>query len=235
MSKRATRGRLGESARSATGPGGAAPIHHEITRRSLNRIASLSDGVFSIAMTLIVFQISAPAPATVHSEAELWHALGKLAPSIVTYLMSFLTLGIFWHGQQAQFNHLEHGDRELAWIHLTYLAVVAILPFSTLLLAKFITYRIALLIYWFNTLLLGGVLFVAWWYAVRAGLTKADVTPEVARAVERRLAFAQLLFAIAAAVCVINTSWSIASIVVVQLGIVFQRPIRFSARLATRG
>jgi uncharacterized membrane protein len=68
-------------------------------------------------------------------------SLECLAPSMSTYVMSFLTLGIFWLGQQAQLNHFGHGTRVLSWIHLGFLCAVSLMPFSTALLAAFITNR----------------------------------------------------------------------------------------------
>jgi hypothetical protein len=56
---------------------------------------------------------------------------------VITYLMSFLTLGIFWNEQQAQLNHLERSDRHLTWIHMAFLFAVSLMPFSTRLLAEF--------------------------------------------------------------------------------------------------
>ena len=64
--------------------------------------------------------------------------------------MSFLTLGIFWAGQQTQLNHIGEGTRDLTWIHLGFLFTITLLPLSTRLLAEFITYRGALGIYWLN-------------------------------------------------------------------------------------
>jgi uncharacterized membrane protein len=72
--------------------------------------------------------------------------------------MSFLTLGIFSVGQQTQLNHLLQSDRDLSWIHLAFLFAVTLTPFSTMLLAEFVTFRLALLAYWCNILLLGAVL-----------------------------------------------------------------------------
>jgi uncharacterized membrane protein len=82
-------------------------------------------------MTLLVLDIRVPAVGTVHTEGELWHALLELLPRFVMYAMSFLTLGIFWVGQQTQLNQLERADRDLAWLHIWFLAAVAIMPFST--------------------------------------------------------------------------------------------------------
>ena len=103
--------------------------------------------------------------------------LGALAPRVVMYLMSFMTLGIFWTGQQTQFNALSGANRDLSWIHIVFLAAVSITPFSTSLLAEFITLRTALLIYWANILILGIVLYVSWRYAQRAGLVERRIRP----------------------------------------------------------
>jgi hypothetical protein len=93
------------------------------------------------------------------------------------YLMSFLTLGILWIGQQTQLNHLTRSDRSLSWIHILFLLAVSITPFSTMLLAEFTAYRLALLEYWLNILLLGSTLYFSWVCATEKGLVKNDLTP----------------------------------------------------------
>ncbi|HLI29551.1 MAG TPA: TMEM175 family protein, partial [Terriglobia bacterium] len=138
-------------------------------------------------------------------------------PRFLMYLMSFLTLGIFWVGQQTQLNHLARSDRNLTWIHIAFLFAVSITPFSTTLLAEYPRYRIALLTYWVNILLLGAVLYGSWGYATRRSLVKDDLPLEVQAAICRRIKIAQALYALGALLCVINTYWSITFIVLVQL------------------
>ena len=127
--------------------------------RSIERLAALSDGVFAVAMTLLVLDLRAPAIAAVHSEANCGRSWRRWLPHLLVYLMSFLTLGIFWVGQQTQLNYFARGDRDLAWIYLAFLFAVTLMPFSTALMAGFITYRVALAEYWVNVLLLGVILF----------------------------------------------------------------------------
>jgi uncharacterized membrane protein len=194
--------------------------------QSLERLAALSDGVFAVAMTLLVLDLHVPLSAAVHDERGLWRALAALAPSLVTYFMSFLTLGIFWVGQQTQISQFARGDRDLAWIHLGFLLVVSLVPFSTALLSAFIGYRLALVVYWANILLLGVLLFASWRYAERTRLVHDTVTPEMRRAVERRIFVAQALYAFGAALCVVSTYASIAVIVLVQLNYVFAPRVR---------
>ncbi len=141
-----------------------------IAGQSIERLAALSDGVFAVAMTLLVLDLHTPAEAAIHSESELWRAIVTLAPRLLVYLMSFLTLGIFWVGQQTQLNHLNRSDRNLAWIYLTFLFGISIMPFSTSLMAAFISYRLALLTYWANIFILGAILLASWRYALAAAL-----------------------------------------------------------------
>jgi uncharacterized membrane protein len=194
-----------------------AASYNQIAGRSVERLAALSDGVFAVAMTLLVLDLRAPAAEAVHSEQDLWRALATLSPRLVMFAMSFLTLGIFWVGQQTQLNHLARSDRSLSWIHILFLFAVSITPFSTSLLAGFPTYRIALLTYWANILFLGAVLYFSWVCAMGTGLVKDDLPLQGATAIKRRILIAQGLYAFGALLCVIGTWWSIGFIVLVQL------------------
>jgi uncharacterized membrane protein len=131
--------------------------------------------------------------------------------------MSFMTLGIFWNGQQAQLNSFTRSDRNLSWIHIAFLFAVSLMPFSTRLLAGFILYRSVLIAYWANILLLGVVLYGSWQYAERAGLLRENVTREKQCAMERRILAAQGFYALGACLCLINNYVSIVFIVLVQL------------------
>ena len=192
-------------------------LYNRIAGQSLERLAALSDGIFAVVMTLLVLDLHTPAVELIHSEHDLGRALITLAPRLLPYLMTFLTLGIFWVGQQTQLNHLARSDRHLTWIHLAFLFAVTLTPFSTTLLAGFIRYRLALLVYWGNILLLGAVLYGSWGYAIRARLPKEDMPPDIPAAICRRIIIAQGLYAFGTLLCVINTYWSIGFIVLVQL------------------
>jgi uncharacterized membrane protein len=131
--------------------------------------------------------------------------------------MSFLTLGIFWVGQQTQLNHIERSERHFTWIHLAFLFLVTLMPFSTRLLTEFITFRTALVAYWANILLLGATLYLSWGRATQAKLIKSYTPPEVPPAICRRILIAQSVYGFGALLCILNTYWSIAFIVLAQL------------------
>ena len=195
--------------------------YNAIAGQNVERLAALSDGVFAIAMTLLVLDLRVPVSTGIHTESGLWHTLLLLAPRLVPYLLSFMTLGIFWIGQQTQLNQFARTDRTLTWIHIGFLFAVSIMPFSTGLLAEFITYRLSVIVYWLNLLLLGLMLWSSVRYAWRVRLMKEEFTSEIVAVHERRILTYQALYAVGALLCVINTYVSIGFIILLELNSVF--------------
>ncbi|WP_220197075.1 TMEM175 family protein [Ktedonospora formicarum] len=199
-------------------------IHYNLfAGRSLERLSALSDGIFAIATTLLVLNLHVPqaAEAAAHLDSEqlLLGALLRHLPELVTYLMSFMTLGIFWIGQQTQMSHFTESNRNYSWIQLGFLATVTLMPFSTSLLATFIQLRVALIIYWLNILLMGIALLVGLIYGQRSGLLKEQSRQET-RHQFKRIVIAQALYAVGALLCIIHPYVSIGFIVLVQLNYV---------------
>lgn len=205
--------------------------YNRIAGQSVERLAALSDGVFAVAMTLLVLDLHAPAIEAVHSETDLWHALLHIAPRLLIYVLSFMTLGIFWVGQQTQLNCLARSSRDLTWTHLGFLLAVSLTPFSTALMAEFLTYRTALAVYWANIALLGGILYATWRCAVRSGLVRAEIPADMGQGVERRIIIAQSLYGFGALLCVFSTYWSIGFIILVQLNYVLAPRLGFLSRI----
>ena len=135
--------------------------------------------------------------------------------------MSFTTLGIFWVGQGTQLSLLARSDRNYSWLQLAFLLAVTLVPFSTGLLARFPTFRVALVEHWLNIVLLGMTLLAGLQYGLRAGLFKHTEMPEVAPLMRGRIVIAQSLYAVATATCIVFPTWvSIALIFLVQLNYV---------------
>jgi len=90
---------------------------------------------------------------------------------------------------------------------------------------------LALVLYWLNIAIIGAIIYAGWSYARRAGLTSDEVTPEVSHAVRRRIIVAQALYALGAALCVIDTRLSIGFIVLVQLNFAIAPGIPILSRI----
>jgi len=186
-------------------------------------------------MTLLVLDLHVPTTEmverivnTTHQNHEyaLWSQLAPLGFRFIPYIMSFLTLGVFWIAQQTQLNHLiARSNRHLTWIHIGFLLAVTLIPFSTGLLAEFMAYRVALVVYWFNIFLIGLALFGSWHYAMWAGLMREDVDTTVLYMNRRRNLIAQAFYAFGALLCIFSTYVSIAFIFLVQLYFVIAPPL----------
>jgi uncharacterized membrane protein len=96
------------------------------------RLEALSDGVFAVAITLLVLEISVPAG----SEDDLLEALVDQWPSYLAYVVSFATVGAIWLAHNAVTHYLHHADALLLRLNLLLLLVVSFLPFPTRLLAE---------------------------------------------------------------------------------------------------
>ena len=205
--------------------------YHRFAGSSLDRLAALSDGVFAVAMTLLVLDLKAPSVPN-RAQQPIWSGGGgsehplahgllhDVAPRLLPYLMSFLTLGIFWVGQQTQLQSFTRSNRALTWIHLTFLLAVTLLPFSTGLLAQDISYRLSVAVYWLNLLALGVVLYVSLRYAEHAGVISDETTNEMREAMAQRIVVYQTLYALAALTCLINTYLAIGLLFALQVNAV---------------
>ena len=100
-------------------------------------MSGFSDGVFSIAITLLVLEIGVPAG----SEDDLLGALAAQWPSYLAYLVSFATIGAVWFGHTVITEYLDHANSVLIRLNLLLLLVVSFLPFPTRLLAEYATER----------------------------------------------------------------------------------------------
>jgi uncharacterized membrane protein len=93
---------------------------------SKNRVEAFSDGVFAIAITLLVLTVAQP-----RSYRDLAHELATQWPSLAAYAVSFAVIGIMWINHHSVFMHLELVDRGLLYINLLLLMTIAFLPYPT--------------------------------------------------------------------------------------------------------
>ena len=103
-------------------PPASSPVHYiRLAGGDAARIAARERRVFAFAATLLVLDFHTPEIADVHSESELAAALLASAPRLLPWLLSLMTLGIFWLGQQTQLTQLDRSNRSLTWLHFLFL------------------------------------------------------------------------------------------------------------------
>lgn len=148
------------------------------------RTEALSDGVFAIAATLLVLNLEVPdLPRPDGSEAGgLSEAVANLAPSVLSYVLSFAVILAFWTSHRAIFRHVVHVDRPLSWLNGLFLLVVAFLPFSTGLFDRYAQEPLAVAVYVGSIVAARLAATAVWWYAsARSDLVSNAVEPKHAR------------------------------------------------------
>lgn len=102
------------------------------------RIEAFSDGVFAIAITLLILELKVPPHESIHSVADLWNGLVQLWPSYFAFVLSFIILLISWVNHHYLFNELEKSSRPFLYANGFLLLTITFMPFPTALLAEYI-------------------------------------------------------------------------------------------------
>ena len=105
---------------------------------SNSRLEMFSDGVFAIAITLLIIEIKVPALHQMHSRNDVWVALAHLWPSFFAFFLSFTIIFISWYGHHALFNALDKTSNLFQFTSGFFLLTVVILPFPTAFVAEYL-------------------------------------------------------------------------------------------------
>jgi uncharacterized membrane protein len=122
------------------------------------RLEALSDGIFAVAMTLLVLDIKLPPDVHLGSNADLWRYFGSISQSFAMYAVSFVVLAMFWIAHNYQFHFVEKLDRALLWLNFAFLLLTTTIPFTTNLVTTHPDLSLAVTVYSANILLLALVL-----------------------------------------------------------------------------
>jgi uncharacterized membrane protein len=152
-----------------------------------SRIAALVDGIFAVAMTLLVLDLKLPEGVKLSSDAEVWRQLLELTGRFSTYALSFIVLGTFWIGHHSLFHFVRKVNRGLLWLNLVFLLFITLLPFSTNLLSAHTHLQIPIVVYGINLLLISLISLLQIRYlARRPELSHEQLTPAWIANVRRR-------------------------------------------------
>jgi uncharacterized membrane protein len=170
-----------------------------------NRLEALADGVFAIAMTLLVLELGVPLITGTSANAELTQRLLEMWPKFFAYVVSFLVLGVMWINHHLMFHHIKRADNRLVWINILMLMFVALVPFSTSLLGEYMQTQVAVVAYGANMLLTLIVGFILWAYATgKYRLVDRDIDPRLVKRTKIMFLVASLLFVLAIGVSFVS-------------------------------
>jgi uncharacterized membrane protein len=144
---------------------------------SRSRLETLFDGVFAIAMTILVLELKIPELVDRRSTQELGRALAHHAPTFVSYLLTFGMLGLFWYRHNLQYQHFRVITRSMLVLHFVKLAAAAFFPFCAALLGRYPTNGLSLLVYISCILVYAWASFANWVVAWRSGSLGSEIAP----------------------------------------------------------
>jgi uncharacterized membrane protein len=159
---------------------------------SKSRIEALSDGVFAIALTLLVLKLEVPEHH--HSNREMLQQLLDLYPQFVSYVVTFLIAGGFWFLHHLTFHFIRYVDGFLLWVNLIFLMFVSLLPFSAGLMGHLLIHPVSQFFYFGNQLAIALLLNVHWQYARWKDLI-VDTDPVEAARLGYRVGLPAVVFA----------------------------------------
>ena len=157
------------------------------------RLMALSDGVVSVAITLLVLDIRLPDGFGEFSDTQLWAALVGLWPRILAYLLSFYVIANFWFSHRLKFNRIIKTDGRLMWINMLFLLTIGLLPFTTNLIAESGS-TTATMVYASSMAVSGLSLAILWQYAISQKLVDPKMTREEQREYMQSTLLSALIF-----------------------------------------
>jgi uncharacterized membrane protein len=179
---------------------------HPSTPNETARIEAFSDGVFAIAITLLILEVRVP-PQT--ADGLLRDALRDLWPSYLAFLASFMTIGVMWMNHHRLFGLINKKDDGLIVFNLLLLLGITWLPFPTALLAEHLLgphadQQTAAIIYAGSFFALAIVFNVMWRYAIRRKIVSEEVN---AVGITRQYALGPIMYAVLVAIAFFSAEW----------------------------
>ena len=125
------------------------------------------DGIFAIAMTLLVLNLKLPIMTDDQAQNDLAGALSRLTPHLFAFGLSFLLLAVFWMVHHRQFHFIAKVDGPFIWLNVLMLGLIVLVPFTTSLVGEYERNLVSSVLFEINLLAIGLAIWAYWWYASR--------------------------------------------------------------------
>ncbi len=166
------------------------------------RIETLEDGVFAIAMTLLVLNLKIPET----TDQSLLFSIVKIWPNLLTFFGSFLLLGVYWFGHRTALHYIKNADHVFHWLGILLLMFVSIVPFSASMIANYYHDQVAIILYGLNLITISVTMYWQWSYATRDfRLIDNDLPAYIIRFAKNRFIFAPIGYFLAIGFSFVNT------------------------------
>jgi len=195
-----------------------------------NRLETLVDGVFAIAMTILVLELRAPQTL---GPGGLAQGLVDLGSRFATFVISFIVLGVYWFAHHQVFHFVLRVNRTLVWLNILFLMGIALVPFAASVMGAYTNDAIALSLYGGVLGLLAALGYLIWWYiSGDRGLIEPGLDPALVHKVRVWLAIGPVITPVAIAVSFVSTTVALLIYLTLPVVFIFFNPVsRYLERL----
>jgi uncharacterized membrane protein len=176
-----------------------------------SRVEALTDGIFATVMIVLVLSLSVPVISASLVSSELGIDLTSLVPIVLSYIISFVVIGVYWVGHHAVFHFIRRTNRVLIWLNMLFLLCVGFIPFSAALIGRYPLQQITSVIYGLNLIAASLTLYVVFWYSTtHRRLMDKNFHEHMRILARRRLLVGPLVYLVAILVSFVDTRISLA-------------------------
>jgi uncharacterized membrane protein len=162
------------------------------------RLESLGDGIFAVAMTILILDIHLPTNLHIHTLRDFKQNFSPLLPNLLCYIISFIVLGIMWFGHRMMFEYISRMNRYFIFLGVLFYAVICFVPFTTKLLASDTEGWYNILLYGLNLSICNISLFAQWAYGIsNRNLMHRELPDEVRRQANLLFLLSPVVYSIA--------------------------------------
>ena len=177
--------------------------------KETGRIEAFSDGVFAVAITLLVLNIQPPKEFPLDDFGLLGKIFGEQWSIYLAFLISFFTIGVMWINHHRLFTHIKRTDNTLLLLNLLLLLIIVFVPFPTVLVAEYFIVpgnHVAALIYSGTCIVLAVCFNLLWRYASHENrLLDSNIDQEAVQFITRQYRYGPLFYVVTFAIAFFST------------------------------
>ena len=160
---------------------------------STKRVEALVDGVFAIAMTLLAFDLKVSDIIQSISNFNIISVISNIWPHFLIYAISFIILGFYWIEHHIQYDYIKSSSKYFLWINIFFLMFIALIPFSTGVLGRYLGEQFSIVLYGINIILVGILSYFHWWYVNFRRLVSKNTSQVIISAIKKSILVAPII------------------------------------------
>jgi uncharacterized membrane protein len=190
---------------------------------SKSRLEALVDGIFAIAMTLLVFDLPIPHFSGVLTDAIFQNSIYSLLPVFVSLILSFILLAVFWNIHRRIFNQIEVTNTILLWITIIWLLFIVLVPFTSILSGEYGQFILSRILFNVNMLGISLFLYLNCYFVIHSELLNEKADMGRLKSSMRSSLFFIVITILALFLAFVTPHWSLVYLLIIPFELLIDR------------